>query len=262
MGLMTQCVIGKHVHVTKPSYAQNLALKINAKLGGVNSYIDPALELGGLGTSGVPTILMGADVTHPQHGTSDPSSIAAVVGTVDRRFCEYRASIRVQNSRREILADLEGMTREIFELYRTRNGHYPRRILFFRDGVGEGQLSDVAAEEINAVKRACISLGIQDAKVTFTVVNKRHHGRFFPGRNESCESDGKGNILAGTVVDSGVTHPFEFDFYLTSHPGMQGTSKAAHYHVLHDDNKFTADELQEITYRLCYNFARRYVNIC
>ncbi|KAJ3321941.1 hypothetical protein HDU76_013990 [Blyttiomyces sp. JEL0837] len=253
------CVLAQkntHVHVTKPSYSQNLALKINAKLGGVNSYIDPVNELGGLGASGIPTMLMGADVTHPQHGAADPSSIAAVVGTVDDRYCEYRSSIRVQNSRREILSDLEGMTRELFEMYRARNGCYPKRILFFRDGVAEGQLVDVSVEEISAFKRACVSLGLLDAKLTFTMVNKRHHGRFFPSRMETGEADSKGNILAGTVVDSGVTHPFEFDFYLTSHPGMQGTSKAAYYHVLHDDNKFTADELQEITYRLCYNLAR------
>ncbi|KAJ3172789.1 argonaute 1 [Irineochytrium annulatum] len=255
MGLMTQCVIGKHVHVTKPSYAQNLALKINAKLGGVNSYIDPIRELGGLGTNGIPTMLMGADVTHPQHGAADLSSIGAVVGTVDKRFCEYRAAIRVQSSRREILSDLEGMTKELLEMFRFRNGLYPRRILFFRDGVGEAQLGDVSVEEISAVKRACVALGIE-VRLTFLIVNKRHHGRFFPGRMEVGESDGKGNILAGTVIDSGVTHPFEFDFYLTSHPGMQGTSKAAHYHVLHDDNNFSADDLQEITYRLCYNFAR------
>jgi eukaryotic translation initiation factor 2C len=85
MGIMTQCVIGKHVHVTKPSYSQNLALKINAKLGGVNSFIDTIHELSGLGSSEEPTMLMGADVTHPQTASSDPSSIAAVVGTIDKR---------------------------------------------------------------------------------------------------------------------------------------------------------------------------------
>ncbi|KAI8610686.1 Piwi domain-containing protein [Chytriomyces sp. MP71] len=256
IGLMTQCVIGKHVHTTKPSYSQNLALKINAKLGGVNSFIDPVHELGGLGGNNVPTIIMGADVTHPQYSSADPSSIAAVVGTVDPRFCEYRSAVRLQNTRREIIQDLQGMTCELFELFRARNGCYPMKILFYRDGVSENQLGDVVAEEVSAVKRACVSLGIGEARLTFAVVNKRHHARFFPLRMEAGESDLKGNILAGTVVDSGVTHPFEFDFYLTSHPGMQGTSKAAHYHVLYDNNNFDADTLQEITYRLCYNFAR------
>ncbi|KAJ3141993.1 hypothetical protein HK100_004171, partial [Physocladia obscura] len=256
IGLMTQCVIGKHVHTTKPSYAPNLALKINAKLGGINSYVDPVHELGGLGISSLPTIIMGADVTHPQYSSTDPSSIAAVVGTIDQKFCEYRSSVRMQNTRREIIIDLEGMTREIFEQFRIRNGCYPVRILFYRDGVTEAQLGDVMIDEVSAVRRACAVLGIGNAMLTFTVVNKRHHARFFPVRMETGESDSKGNILAGTVVDSGVTHPFEFDFYLNSHPGMQGTSKAAHYHVLFDGNKFKADTLQEITYRLCYNFAR------
>ncbi|KAJ3263307.1 eukaryotic translation initiation factor 2C, 2 [Chytriomyces hyalinus] len=256
IGIMTQCVIGKHVHTTKPSYAQNLALKINAKLGGVNSYVDPINELGGLGASQVPTMIMGADVTHPQYSSSDPSSIAALVGTVDARFCEYRSTVRIQNSKREIMQDLESMTRDLFELFHQRNGCYPVKILFYRDGVNENQVPEVLSEEIPAVKRACIALGIPEARLTFAVVNKRHHARFFPVRMEAGESDSKGNILAGTVIDSGITHPFEFDFYLTSHPGMQGTSKAAHYHVLYDENSFTADTLQEITYRLCYNFAR------
>ncbi|KAJ3073636.1 hypothetical protein HDU98_001043 [Podochytrium sp. JEL0797] len=85
LGLMTQCVIGKHVLTTKPSYSQNLAMKINAKLGGINSFIDPVHELGGLGLVNVPTMIMGADVTHPQYSSADPSSIAAVVGTVDQK---------------------------------------------------------------------------------------------------------------------------------------------------------------------------------
>ena len=30
-----------------------------------------------------------------------------------------------------------------------------------------------------------------------------------------------GNIPAGTVVDVGICHPTEFDFYLCSHAGIQ-----------------------------------------
>ncbi len=51
-------------------------------------------------------------------------------------------------------------------------------------------------------------------------------------------------------------HPYEFDFFLNSHPGLQGTSRSTHYHVLFDENGFTADTLQELTYRLCYLYCR------
>ena len=31
-------------------------------------------------------------------------------------------------------------------------------------------------------------------------------------------------LAAGTVVDTGVCHPTEFDFYLLSHAGIQGAN--------------------------------------
>ena len=36
----------------------------------------------------------------------------------------------------------------------------------------------------------------------------------------------------------------------------QGTSRPSHYHVLWDDNDFTADELQSTTYQLCHTYVR------
>ena len=54
----------------------------------------------------------------------------------------------------------------------------------------------------------------------------------------------------------GITHPTEFDFYLCSHQGIQGTSRPSHYHVLWDDNHFDADELQQLTFQLCHTYVR------
>jgi len=58
------------------------------------------------------------------------------------------------------------------------------------------------------------------------------------------------------VVDTVITHPREFDFYLCSHWGVKGTSRPTHYHVLWDENQFTSDELQKLVYSLCYTFVR------
>ncbi|MCE8166467.1 MAG: hypothetical protein I3270_02365 [Candidatus Moeniiplasma glomeromycotorum] len=46
--------------------------------------------------------------------------------------------------------------------------------------------------------------------ITFVVVQKRHHTRFFP--LDRRDADRSGNCLPGTVVETGITHPFEFDF--------------------------------------------------
>lgn len=37
---------------------------------------------------------------------------------------------------------------------------------------------------------------------------------------------------------------------------FQGTSRPSHYHVLWDDNRFNADELQTLTYQLCHTYVR------
>ena len=56
-----------------------------------------------------------------------------------------------------------------------------------------------------------------DAKLTIVVVSKWHHIRFF--LKNSRDGDRSGNCPAGTVVDTDITHPTEFDFYLQSQPG-------------------------------------------
>ena len=77
--------------------------------------------------------------------------------------------------------------------------------------------------------------------------------RFFPADNNKYRN---GNALAGTVVDQGINHPTEGDFYLLSHEGIQGTSRPCHYQVLWDDNKMSANELEELAYYLCHLYAR------
>lgn len=64
------------------------------------------------------------------------------------------------------------------------------------------------------------------------------------------------DLVPGTVVDRDVCHPWAFDFYLTAHAAIQGTTRPTHYYVLLDENNFTADQLQLLTYRLCYLYCR------
>lgn len=254
LNVMTQCFLSKHLRGAKPGVAVNLALKINAKLGGVNCIVNPQKQLNVLGQP-IPTMIMGADVTHPPAGANGGVSIAAVVASMDAKFAEYRAAIRVQPPRMEIIGSLGDVTVELLTQFRNRaKGRLPDRLIFYRDGVSEGQFGEVALQEVQSMKKALESLGAGHVKLTFLVVSKRHAARFFVPNPK--DGDRKGNVMAGVVVDTGITHPFEFDFYLNSHQGLQGTSRSAHYHVLYDENKFGADDLQEITYRICYLYAR------
>ncbi|XP_037413660.1 protein argonaute MEL1-like isoform X2 [Triticum dicoccoides] len=271
LGIVSQCCLPRHAARPNKQYMENVALKINVKVGGRNTVMERAFARNGIPfVSDVPTIIFGADVTPPP-GEDSASSIAAVVASMDwPEITKYRGLVSAQLHRQEIIEDLfsvikdpqrgnvnGGMIRELLIAFRKKTGRRPERILFYRDGVSEGQFSHVLLHEMDAIRKACASLeeGYMPP-VTFVVVQKRHHTRLFPEVHGRCDmTDKSGNILPGTVVDLMICHPKVFDFYLCSHAGIQGTSRSSHYHVLYDENHFTADALQSLTNNLCYTYA-------
>jgi len=91
-------------------------------------------------------------------------------------------------------------------------------------------------------------------KLSFIVVGKRHHIRFFP--LNGVGQDRSGNCPAGFLASEGIQSPVTRDFYLQSHGGLLGTSRPAHYTVLHDRNTDQSSEwLQELSFTLCHCYA-------
>ncbi|WOG96809.1 hypothetical protein DCAR_0416146 [Daucus carota subsp. sativus] len=272
LGIVSQCCLTKHVFKMSKQYLANVALKINVKVGGRNTVLVDALSRRIPLVSDRPTIIFGADVTHPHPGEDSSPSIAAVVASQDwPEITKYAGLVCAQAHRQELIQDLYkswqdpnrgtvsgGMIKELLISFRRSTGQKPQRIIFYRDGVSEGQFYQVLLYELDAIRKACASLEPNyQPPVTFVVVQKRHHTRLFANNHRDRNSvDRSGNILPGTVVDSKICHPTEFDFYLCSHAGIQGTSRPAHYHVLWDENKFSADGLQSLTNNLCYTYAR------
>lgn len=262
LGIRTQCITEQNfVRNCKPQLMVNLCQKINAKMGGINNGL---LQTQKPDIFRRPLIIIGADVSHPAPGDRIRPSIAACVGSLDSIPSKYRASIRVQIEDREavarveIIQDLQSMVVELLKAFFTATRHKPEHIIFYRDGVSEGQFAEVRDLELQAIRSACLALqpdGTYKPPVTFIVVQKRHHTRFMP----TNDRDGVGrckNVPPGTTIDTVVTHPVDFDFFLCSHYGIQGTSKPAHYYVVHDDYNFSADDLQKLSYYLCHTYAR------
>lgn len=250
-GVVSQCMLAKHINKCSPQYIANILLKVNVKLGGRNTIVNGPLPK----ASDIPTIIFGADVTHPSPSDKSQPSIAAVVASMDRYAISHAATIRQQGRRVEQIEDLKGMAIDLLKRFYVSARTKPQRIIFYRDGVSEGQFQMVMNYEITALREACAALEKgYNPTITFVIVQKRHHTRFFVTDNR--DADRSGNVKAGTVIDTGCCHPTEFDFYLMSHSGIQGTSRPTHYHVVLNEGSFSADEIQELTYRLCYTFAR------
>lgn len=137
-----------------------------------------------------------------------------------------RCSVEIIKSLDEIVADLLNV------FARTCGNRLPNRIVFYRDGVDDGQFQKVLDNEVSKVKQACRSKLIYSKcyissntvfvllvvygnktlpRITYIIVKKRHHTRFFAYDGRSTN-----NIEAGTVIDQDITHPSQFDFYLCS----------------------------------------------
>jgi eukaryotic translation initiation factor 2C len=251
IGIVTQCCLCKHANEGKDQYLANLCLKINAKLGGSNYELSKPLPRF-QGEAHV--MFVGADVNHPAARNTTSPSIAAVVATVNWPAANrYAARVCAQYHRTEKILNFGTMVLELIQTYERINKVKPQRIVVFRDGVSEGQFDMVLNEELFDLKRAIDAEGYRPT-ITLVVAQKRHQTRLFPETKNDGGSNG--NVQPGTVVDTVITHPFEFDFYLCSHYGSLGTSKPTHYYVLWDEHRFTSDQLQRLIYELCFTFAR------
>ncbi|KAF8624328.1 hypothetical protein AX17_007156 [Amanita inopinata Kibby_2008] len=152
-GVATQCVkwTDRREQETRNGkinqYQNNLILKINTRLGGIN------FRPGRQWFQNQPTMVLGADVSHPGPGSQQPS-VAALVGSVDPWYTRYVAATRVQDPRVEMMEDLEGMFEQVLSKFHEMNKVLPLQIVFYRDGVSEGEFMTVRDAEISKISGA------------------------------------------------------------------------------------------------------------
>ncbi|XP_053690463.1 protein aubergine-like isoform X1 [Sabethes cyaneus] len=227
---------------TLMSVATKVAIQINCKLGGIPWVIKNPL------TS---VMVVGFDVCHD---TKDKAkSYGALVASMycgNTKYPRFFSTVS-HHSKGEELCDFMAINVvKALRSYQSDFGTLPMRIIFYRDGVGEGQFKYVYEHELNVIKRNLSSVyqGVE-AKLSFFVVNKRINTRLF---------DQKKNPLPGTVVDDVITLPERNDFYLISQSVRQGTVSPTSYNILYDNTGLTADQLQLYTYKqthLYYNWS-------
>lgn len=199
LGIVSQCMLAKHI-LSKPNakcnlqYIANMLMKVNTKLGGKNGVIrDPPPQV----SPPSHTIIFGADVTHPSPMDKTRPSIAAVTASMDNNFIHHASAIRAQGHRVEQIMNLKEMTMELMKRFYRSTGGKPDRIVFYRDGVSEGQFLMVLNHEVTGIREACRALEKDyTPSITFIVVQKRHSTRLFP--SDSNEADRSGNVKVGT----------------------------------------------------------------
>jgi eukaryotic translation initiation factor 2C len=106
-----------------------------------------------------------------------------------------------------MIEDMESMFEDLLERFKRVNKTLPRRIVFYRDGVSEGEFSQVDQVEIPRMAAVVTrKYGTDQGKwpwLCFIVVGKKHHQRFFPRDEEGRDRNGNENLYPGYVVDVG-----------------------------------------------------------
>lgn len=87
-------------------------------------------------------------------------------------------------------------------------------------------------------------------KLTFVVVQKRINHKFFKVDETKPAPHNLINPPPGSVLDHTITRRFMYDFYVASQNPREGTTTPSHYIVVKDENEFSPDILQRLTYKL------------
>ncbi|AQK71557.1 protein argonaute 18 [Zea mays] len=127
---MSQCCLDKNVRSAGPAYFANVAIKINAKFGGRNlEFANPKESLPGVTIE--PTIIFGADVTHPAALDDTAPSIASVVASQDwPKVANYNGIVRAQGHRKELINGLEDIVKELLLAFEERSKRRPKQLIF------------------------------------------------------------------------------------------------------------------------------------
>ncbi|XP_075119109.1 piwi-like protein 1 [Leptodactylus fuscus] len=237
----SQCVVARTL--SKPqtlmSVCTKIALQMNCKLGGELWSVEIPLES---------TIIIGIDCYHDT--LQGKRSIAGFVASMNKNMTRWFSRCVVQDQRQEIVDGLKVCLQASLHAWYKCNGGLPNRIIIYRDGVGDGQLKILVNYEVPQFMDCIKSAGTDySPKLTVVVVKKRINARFF-----AIFSGRLQNPPPGTVVDTEVTRPEWYDFFIISQSVRQGTVSPTHYNVVYDNSGLKPDHMQRLTYKLCHQY--------
>uniref|UniRef100_A0A9R1SGA4 Piwi-like protein 1 n=2 Tax=Cyprinus carpio TaxID=7962 RepID=A0A9R1SGA4_CYPCA len=237
----SQCVVSRTI--SKPqalmTVATKIALQMNCKMGGELWSVEiPLRQL----------MIVGIDCYHDT--AAGKRSIGALVASLNQGMSRWFSKCVLQNRGQEIIDALKGSLQAALKAYLKYNNSLPSRIIVYRDGVGDGMLQSVVDYEVPQIMQSIKTMGQDyEPKLSVVVVKKRISSRFF------ARIDGKiANPPPGTVIDTEVTRPEWYDFFIVSQAVRFGCVAPTHYNVVFDSSGLKPDHMQRLTYKLCHMY--------
>lgn len=159
-GILTQCIKQNNFERRlNPQLVDNVLLKVNSKLNGINHKLKDDVRLKQILSN---VMYLGADVTHPSPDQREIPSIVGVAASHDVYGANYNMQYRLQvgggGGVREEIVDMESITIEHLRVYFQYQKRYPEHIIYYRDGVSDGQFPIIKNVELKAIQRACVKV--------------------------------------------------------------------------------------------------------
>uniref|UniRef100_A0A915EWM8 Piwi domain-containing protein n=1 Tax=Ditylenchus dipsaci TaxID=166011 RepID=A0A915EWM8_9BILA len=280
-GIATQHVVNQTIQKAlgnKGAYMviDNLLLKFNLKLGGINHSLSAAHSLvkaNGIGYDVVARewlrdsrMFIGLDMSHAAPQTlyerqakiacSEPT-IVGMAYTLGHPL-KMRGTYWCQQSRVTHIQQLADNIKEALNVYASQMNRYPQHLVVYRGGVSEGEYRIVLNEEQGAFLAAFKELenqpGFCTPKLTIIIVQRDSNYRIIPQEFNPAGRPFEQNVRAGTCVDQKIMHPSYTEFLLVGHKTIQGTARPVRCTVISDtcNPRVSLQELEYVTYSLCY----------
>uniref|UniRef100_A0A8C9X044 Piwi-like RNA-mediated gene silencing 1 n=1 Tax=Sander lucioperca TaxID=283035 RepID=A0A8C9X044_SANLU len=222
----SQCVVSRTI--SKPqtlmTVATKIALQMACKMGGELWSVEIPLKQ---------LMIVGIDCYHDT--LAGKRSIGALVASLNQGMSR--------------LSSLCICFPAALKAYLKFNNCLPSRIIVYRDGVGDGQLVQASLYCKLPIFDGASPLAHHRPKLSVVVVKKRISSRFFAHINGKVT-----NPPPGTIVDSEVTRPEWYDFYIVSQAVRSGSVSPTHYNVVYDTSGLKPDHMQRLTYKLCHMY--------
>jgi len=194
------------------------------------------------------SMIVGIDVFHK---TPDKKkSLMAFCATINKELTRFWSAIKAQGSGQEISNTLQDCMIGALHAFKDMNKVFPKKVIIYRDGVGEGQRKTLMGTEVTQILAAFKTMKLEDEiKMMFVLVDKRITTKIFSNANNKIE-----NVAPGTVLDNLITSPDSYEFYMVSQRAKQGAASPTHYYILYDAIKEDPSKIQLLTYKLCYMY--------
>eukprot|EP00826_Nyctotherus_ovalis_P029899 TRINITY_DN2371_c0_g1_i2.p1 TRINITY_DN2371_c0_g1~~TRINITY_DN2371_c0_g1_i2.p1 ORF type:complete len:887 (-),score=199.48 TRINITY_DN2371_c0_g1_i2:104-2764(-) len=249
--LLTQVVKTKSLRNPKNqmSICAKIVLQINAKKNATLWTIKVPSQIPKL------TMVVGID-------TSKESKYhcLAMSSSYDLCFTKYYTqAIKVTNDQRVATSIGNQIVNALKQFQSKNSSSLPELIVIYRDGLTDRNRSGAQIGELKAVYNSIQqNFDNYKPKLTFALINKKLHTRFYMKASNSKTNKSKDSVLAnpqaGTIVDTGIVDPRRYEFLIMPQHVNEGTGMPSRITVLYDSSKLPIAAFEELTNALCYGY--------